>query len=208
MNTNLYHYTMWYTFMMINAIQSTIHCFVTDHSWLTRIYVTVNGFRSLFPVKVTERQCLIAFSSPLIDRTISTVSEICFAKQLSDSLYRPTWILLYAWAAEICCWFAVITKNNLFHVYEEYLWFLIGYTYYWYTPIPTARYVAALYCAYMLCVDIPMYAHRYLTQDPVSLIEGIKDMGSCYPLDEMDYTWRTGYFVGATRLSMYLDSMY
>lgn len=183
---------------------------MNPYSWLTRVYVSVNAFRSLFPVNVTERICLTTVSSPLVDRTLATVSEMCFAKQLSDSLYRPTWILFYAWAAQLCCWFAVLTKNNLFHVYEEYLWFLIGYSYYWHTPIPTARYIAALYCVYMLTVDIPMYAYRVLEHDPVSVTEGIVGMNNCTLSKnwEEEYVWRTGYFVGGSRLSMYLDSIY
>jgi hypothetical protein len=146
----------------------------------------------------------------LIDRTLSTVSELCFAKQLSDSLYCPTWILLYAWAAEICCWFAVMTKNNLFHVYEEYLWFLIGYTYYWNSKLPWAQFVAMMYCFYMLCVDIPMYASRYMLQDTVSLREGMLDMNSCTLTNDFhdEHVWRSLYFVGGSQLSMYMDFMH
>ena len=170
---------MWYFCMTFHAIQSSLQCWINQYSWLTRVYVSVNAFRSIFPVNVTERLCLTTISSPLVDRTLATVSEMCFAKQLSDSLYRPTWILFYAWAAQLCCWFAVVTQNNLFHVYEEFLWFLIGYNYYWYTPIPTARYVALLYCGYMLSVDIPMYAYRTLEHEPVTLEEGVVGMNNC-----------------------------
>lgn len=201
---------MWYFLMSFHAIQSSLQCWTHSYSWLTRVYVSVNAFRALFPVNVTERLCLTTVSSPFIDRGMSTISEMCFAKQLSDSLYRPSWILFYAWAAQICCWFAVITKNNLFHVYEEYLWFLIGYSYYWYTPIPSARYIALVYCFYMLFLDIPMYAYRFLLYDAVPLSEGLLDMNQCtrHFNWEEEYLWRTGYFVGASRLSMYIDSIY
>jgi len=201
---------MWYFCMCFHAIQFTIHCFFRDHSWLSRVYVGVNAFRSLFPVKTTERQCLTIISSPLIDRTLSTVSELCFAKQLSDSLYRPNWILFYAWSAELCCWFAVLTKNNLFHVYEEYLWFLIGYSYYWNSPLPWARCIAMLYCVYMLTVDIPMYVVKFIQEDAVPLDEGILDMNTCIHTHDFEdeQVWRSLYFVGGSQLSMYLDSIY
>lgn len=201
---------MWYFCMTFHAIQSTIHCILQEQSWLTRVYVMVNAFRSIFPVKVTERQCFTLVSSPLIDRTLSTISELCFAKQLSDSLYTPTWILLYAWSAELCCWFAVLTKNNLFHVYEEYLWFLIGYNCAWYAPRPSMRGVAMAYCVYMMSVDIPMYAVRYLEQDPVPLVQGILDMNTCTRTHDFgdEQVWRTLYFVGGSQASIYLDNMY
>jgi hypothetical protein len=201
---------MWYFFMACHAFQSVITCWFTNPSWLAKVYVSVNAFRSLFPVKVLERQCLTNVSSPVIDRYLSTVSELCFAKQLSDSLYCPTWIMFYAISAEICCWFAVITQNNLFHVYEEYLWFLIGYSYYWATPLPFARMVAMAYCIYMLCMDIPMYAFRYLSQEVIPLSEGLRTIHECTRVNDFsdEYMWRTGYFVGGSQLSMYIDSIY
>lgn len=201
---------MWFLFMSCNAIQSAIMCWFFNPSWLAKIYVSVNAFRSLSPVKVLERQCLNHVSSPFIDRALSTVSELCFAKQLSDSLYYPTWILFYAVSAEICCWFAVLTKNNLFYVYEEYLWFLIGYSYYWYSPLPVARLMAMAYCSYMLIVEIPIYATRYLYEEIIPLSEGLRTIHECERITDFsdEYMWRTGYFVGGSQLSMYIDSIY
>ncbi len=201
---------MWYFFMACHAFQSVITCWFTNPSWLAKVYVSVNAFRSLFPVKVLERQCLTNVSSAFIDRSLSTVSELCFAKQLSDSLYCPTWIMFYAISAEICCWFAVLTQNNLFHVYEEYLWFLIGYSYYWSTPLPLARMVAMAYCIYMLCMDIPMYAFRYVSQEVIPLSEGLRTIHECTRVNDFsdEHMWRTGYFVGGSQLSMYIDSIY
>lgn len=194
---------MWHLFMSINAVQSTVHCWLKDYSWLSRVYVTVNAFRSLFPVKVLERECLTSVSSPLIDRTIATVAEMCFAKQLSDSLPRPTWILFYAWAAQLCCWAAILTKNNLFHVLEETWWFLIGYTYYLNTHREAARVIALVYVVYMVGVDIPTYVGRYLESPDFALS---LDVDQCKLVDDWtgEYLWRVGYFVGATHVSMYL----
>jgi len=195
--------------MFFHSIQSSIQCWIHSYSWATRVYVSVNAFRAMFPVNVTERLCLTSVSSPLIDRSMATVSELCFAQQLAKSLRQPTWILFYAWTAQLCCWVAVLTKNNLFHVYEEYFWFLIGYSYYWYTPLPFARYIALVYCVYMLTIDIPMYAYRVFMYDTVPFSEGLMDLNTCtfHSAWEEEYLWRTGYFVGGSHLSMYMDSM-
>ena len=192
--------------MLAHAVQSTIHCLLYEYSWLARVYVMGNAFRAIFQVKVLERECMTLVSSPFVDRTVATVGEMCFAKQLSDSLYTPTWILLYAWAAQLCCWYAILTKNNLFHVYEETLWFLIGYTYYKNTPNPTARTIAAIYCMYMAVVDIPRYAGRFMDYESVPLSMGIQDANQCSLTNDWsdEWVWRTGYFVGATQLSMYI----
>jgi hypothetical protein len=199
---------MWYFLMTFHAVQSTVHCFLYEYSWLTRTYVSANAFRAMFPVKVLERECMTLVSSPLIDRTVATVGEICFAKQLADSLSTPTWIVFYAWAAQLCCWYAILTKNNLFHVYEETLWFLIGYTYYEKTRDPRAKIIAGLYCTYMAWVDVPRYVHRFIEHEPVPLTLGMQDMHQCMrAVDWADErVWRTGYFVGATQLSMYLGA--
>ena len=198
---------MWYFFMSFNAVYSTWYCWTHDYSWLSTAYVSGNAFRSLFPVKVLERECMTLVSSPLIDRTVATVAEICFAKQLSDSLHTPTWIVFYAWAAQLCCWYAMLTKNNLFHVYEETLWFLIGYTYYVKTR-DRAKFIAALYCMYMATVDIPRYAYRFAEYESLPLAIGMQDAHTCsISVDWADErVWRTGYFVGATQLSMYLGT--
>ncbi len=194
--------------MVFHALQTTAHCLLHEHCWLTRVYVAGNAFRAIFPVKVIERECMTLISSPVIDRTVATVGEICFAKQLSDSLYTPNWIVFYAWAAQLCCWYAMLTKNNLFHVYEETLWFMIGYTYYQYTYNSTARTIAALYCLYMVFVDIPRYADRFMEYEPVPLALGMQDAHQCsLSVDWADErVWRTGYFVGATHLSIYLGA--
>lgn len=198
---------MWYLCMIFHAVQTTVHCWLYDYSWLSRVYVTGNAIRAMFPVKVLERECMTLVSSPLTDRTVATVGEICFAKQLSDSLPTPTWIVFYAWAAQLCCWYAMLTKNNLFHAYEETLWFLIGHTYYTTTRDPNARVIAALYCIYMATVDIPRYADRFIEYEPVPLALGMKDAHLCsLTVDWVgERVWRTGYFIGATQLSMYLN---
>jgi len=186
--------------MSVHAIQSTLQVWYYSYSSLTKIYVSVNAFRSLFPVKVLESECLTLVSSPFIDRSLATVAELCFAKQLSTHL-KDTCIFNYALLAQLFCWTAMITHNNLFHVYEEYLWFLIGYHYYWYST-SIQKYIAFVYCCYMIFVDIPMYFYRFVNDEMINV-----SMFECTHTNDWsdEYLWRIGYFIGASRISMYLN---
>ena len=201
---------MWYFFMVANAIQMVCQTWMYDHTWRTRIYVGVNAFRAMFPVKIVERECLTAMSSPIIDRTLATIAEIAFAENLSSSLGKPNPIIFYCILAQTYCWLGTLTKNNRYHVAEEYLWLMIGAAYHYYSPIPNARAIAFLYCIYMLTIDIPMYYFR--ENYPVPWDVGIFDVDDCTIVDESTWgyekLWMTGYFIGASRLSMYLDKMY
>jgi len=201
---------MWYFGMLVHSVHSVIQTWIYDHTWRTRLYVGVNAFRAIFPVKVVERECLTMFSSPLIDRTLATIAELAFAEHLAASLGRPSPIMFYGMLAQVYCWLGMLTKNNLYHVAEESLWLLIGLSYYYYSPIPMAKTVAALYCMYMLTADIPAYLFRESHVVPWQV--GILDVNDCMIVGESTWgyekLWRTGYFVGASRISMYLDGMY
>jgi len=187
--------------MSIHAIQSTLQVWYYEYSLLTKIYVSVNAFRSLFPVKVLESECLTLVSSPFVDRSLATIAELCFAQQLSTNLKHTNFIVYYALFAQLCCWSAMITHNNLLHVYEEFLWFLIGYDYYWYST-SIQQYIAIIYCSYMLFIDIPMYFYRFIHQELMDV-----SMFECTHTEDWsdEYLWRIGYFIGASRISMYLN---
>lgn len=192
--------------MTFNAVQAVVHAFLNS-SWLSTVYVSVNAYRSLFPVKLIERECLTAMSNPLMDRSLATVGEMCFAKQLSDSLYAPSWVVFYAWAAQLCAWYGTLTKDYLFLVYSETLWFMIGYIYYVRSAdYSTAKVISAIYCFYMFWVHIPLYAYRFIETDPVPLEVGMLDVQQCVKGTDWDdeYVWRTGYFVGGSWVSIFL----
>ena len=74
---------MWYFVMLAHSVHSVIQTWMQDHTWRTRIYVGVNAFRAIFPVKVVERECLTMVSSPLIDRTLATENE-----ELNNKLWK------------------------------------------------------------------------------------------------------------------------
>jgi len=191
---------MWYELMTAHAMQSLLQCWMYDYSWLSKVYVSVNAFRSVFPVKVVERECFTTMSSPFMDLSLATVAELCFAKQLANHL-RCEAIVYYASIAQVCCWMGILTQNNLFHVYEEFLWCMIGYTCYVCTKNYFAKGIALLYCIYMIGIDIPMYMMRFVEQE--DLLQDYR-MHQCTLIHDLkgEYLWRTGYFVGASRLSM------
>ena len=106
---------MWYFGMLAHSVHSVIQTWIYPYSWQTRIYVGVNAFRAIFPVKVVERECLTAFSSPLIDRTLATFGELAFAEHLSASLGVHSPITFYCMLAQVYCWLGTLTKNNMYH---------------------------------------------------------------------------------------------
>lgn len=196
--------------MCMHAIQSNLQCWRNSYSWNTRVYVAINAFRAMFPVKPLERQCLTPFSSPVMDRSVATVGELLFAIQLVHTVddVEP-FIFLYAVFAQVFCWIAITTQDNLYHVYEECLWLLIGLNYAWYSPIYYGRRIAAAYCVYMILSDIPMYALR--PNAPIDWERGTQSIHECVVNHtgwEVEKIWRTGYFVGATRAAMYMDGLY
>lgn len=200
---------MWHTILSLFAIQSTIRVWMhTSYNELTRVYVTVNAYRALFPVKIIERTCLTSISNPFLDRTLATIGEVSFAHQLSTSFKQPC-IFNYAILAQVYCWTAMLTRNNKYHLYEETLWLMIGHTCHMSSTRMSYKIITILYCSYMIFVDIPKYADRYASNPPLLLWhEGLEDSFHCIKTRygwEDEKMWRFGYFVGASELSMYLN---
>jgi hypothetical protein len=57
----------------------------------------------------------------------------------------------------------------------------------------------------MMCVDIPMYMGRLIEQESNSTVYNIH---ACQLIDDLsldEKVWRTGYFVGASRISMWMN---
>jgi hypothetical protein len=107
---------------------------------LSAVYVGVCGFRSLFPRVDLERVCLWDswLSAIVLGRTAATIAELCFALQcglfvhrLSDLTGLPLLaaaaqtFLPLALAAQVACWYAVLSLDHLGHALEETLWALI-----------------------------------------------------------------------------------
>ena len=111
---------------------------------LTLIYVLVCTIRAIWLKNVTERFCLFNFplSSPLLDRFLSTVSELSFVlvniiliQCLILKIYKKIYpkmnylfIIIFSLivVAEINSWFGVIIQNYLFTFIEESIWGIFG----------------------------------------------------------------------------------
>jgi hypothetical protein len=107
---------------------------------LSAIYVGVCGFRALFPRVDLERVCLwdCWLSGILVGRTAATIAEVCFALQCGlfvQQVAHTTGLPLLAAGArafvplvvlaELACWYAVLSLNNVGHAIEESLWALL-----------------------------------------------------------------------------------
>src|SRR5262249_54324448 len=154
-----------------------------------------------------ERQCL--WNSPLssifVGRTVATIAELSFAGQCalwisklsaltgSASLQVVGWsIVPLILVAQVCCWYAVISLNHLWHAIEEILWSVLAFLValsvglsLGQTPAlgRTLNRFGIVACAgaalLMLAVDVPMYLTRWRHARTsgtryLSLMEGLR----------------------------------
>lgn len=187
-------------------------------------YVLGCAYRSVLPVFDVPRQTLFdtQFSSALIGRSVATVAELCFAAQWAlllqatgRALARPTLVLIARHIlplivfAELCSWYSVLTTSNLGHVFEESLWAVCA-------ALVTACLVtswsrtswrerpvlalgcalAAVYTAYLVLVDVPMYWARWVSDEAsgrayLGLAEGVVDAWSRWTATDHWDSWRT-----------------
>lgn len=104
---------------------------------LSLVYVAVCAFRACFPVKVVERVCFFdSSSSPMIDRSMATLAELCFILSICLFTYRfldiagcsqqyrkiVSLCIILIIIAQACCWVGSITTNQLWNALEESLW--------------------------------------------------------------------------------------
>jgi len=152
--------------------------------WLSAGYVLGCAFRSVFPMVDVPRMCLhdTWISRIVVGRSVATVAELCFAAQwalllrevdtraaaLASRLIVPLIV-----AAELFSWGAVTTSNYLLHAVENSLWTLAaalaiaGFMSLWQRADGAAARFAgaavvsgAVYVAFMVTVDVPMYLSR------------------------------------------------
>ena len=175
---------------------------------LSGLFVAACAFRSIIPRVDLERMCLwdSPLSSVIVGRTVATVAELCFAWQCTLLLFKLSaqtgssvigtiglTVLPIIIVAELACWFAVATLNNIGHAVEEMLWSImvglvaVGLVIYWRhtgwaTPmwVPIGLIACAGTVALILIVDIPLYITRWRIGKRAGLrylrvVEGLKD---------------------------------
>lgn len=187
------------------------------------------------------RHCVVDswLSNVLLGRSVATLAELSFAAQwtlllgemarahdsavirITARALLPTLVL-----AELCSWFAVLTRANLGHVIEESLWTLAaGFVVASLVALwprcaaATRPRLAALaaaggaYILFMLHVDVPMYWARWLADEAagqpyLSLAQGLLDAARpCVPSRrwgdwQAEVAWMTLYFSVAVWLSI------
>lgn len=206
-------------------------------------YVAGCAWRSLMPVYDVPRIVLVDsfWSSVLVGRSVATLAELCFAAQwallLREAAARTGQafsrrvaqaVLPMIAVAELCSWHAVLTTSNLGHVLEEGLWALCvallvaAVLQLWPQVQPRRRPLLAawavaglLYVGYMLGVDVPMYAARWLADEAagrayLGLAQGLADVAGRWVVSadwahwRTEVVWMTAYFSLAVWLSIAL----
>jgi hypothetical protein len=206
-------------------------------------YVIGCGFRSFWPVFDVQRQVLVDhwLSSAAVGRSVATVAELCFAAQWALVLRTATraagsrsgeavanLIVPLIVVAEVCSWTAVLTTSNLGHVAEESLWglcaalFVASLVAIWPRVDASLRpllrlwgLAACAYALYMVCVDVPMYAARWLADEAagrsyLSLAQGWADASARWVVSHRwddwrsEVTWMSLYFSVAVWFSLAL----
>src|SRR3954454_90350 len=156
---------------------------------LSAAYVFGCAFRSVLPRADVQRICLVDswLSSIFVGRTVATIAEIAFAAQwaiilgqlgaIADSetaVNAARVILPLIVVAEICSWYAVLTKNFLYNAIENSLWAVA----FLFVGIGLGRLLPefdglvrwlliaglvgiAFYLAFLVVIDVPMYVKRW-----------------------------------------------
>jgi hypothetical protein len=209
--------------------------------WLSAVYVLGCGFRSVLPMVDVPRICLhdTALSRIFVGRTVATVAELCVISQFALLLHEAGVATAHRFAvhvshtllplivlAEAFSWFAVLTANYSMHAAENSLWTLAaalalaGFADVRPRLDPRGkRFVAAvlacgaLYVAFMVFVDVPMYLSRWQIDradghEVLSLSAGLREiLNRCSVVREWaawreDIPWLTLYFSVAVWISI------
>ena len=239
----------WWTVMLVISIANifmggfyffTKCCTSNRHYVITTlciIYVLACCIRAIFPVRIPERICFQTnIISPFLDRLIATFGEMSFIVVIaiiSTTIVKTTtnkkWQLYLTYGtvgliaiAQVLCWCGSMTRNQMFHAYEESCWALtfIVYTILWCSiliSIRKSKYpnhifvkhylgifvtLSAIYSLYMIIEDIPMYIKRAAENEETysNFTQGFQEMLKCKTTTtnreswKDDSTWRILYF--------------
>lgn len=191
--------------------------------WLSGVYVAGCGFRSVLPRVDVQRFVLFDtwWSNVVLGRTAATAAELSFVAQWALLLFAVGRFVDSKFAravalcvvpiialAQIFSWCAVLTTNFFWHMLEESLWALVAVALV--AAVLLARrkaqgalkFVLALvamagasYVAFMVLIDVPMYASRWLadtaaSKSYLSLSTGLSDAASRWITTGSIEDWR------------------
>jgi hypothetical protein len=191
---------------------------------LSAIYVLGCAYRSVFPVFDVPRIVLVNsfLSSVAVGRSVATVAELAFVAQwalLLRESARSTGSLVGKFTAqslvpliaiaECCSWYSVLTTSNLGHTAEESIWALAAAALaaslfvMWQRCLPKQRallaagcFAAGAYVLYMIFVDVPMYASRWVAEGMsgrhyLTLAQGLNDVATRWTVSFRWQDWRS-----------------
>jgi hypothetical protein len=192
--------------------------------YLSAIYVLGCAYRSVFPVFDVPRIVLVDsfLSSVAVGRTVATIAELSFVAQWALLLHESarttgsmvgkiTSIALVPLIAiaECCSWYSVLTTSNLGHTLEESIWALaaaalvVNLVLIWSRCAPERRsalaaccIAAAAYLCFMVFVDVPMYAARWVVDQGngrhyLTIAAGLKDAATRWTVSFRWQDWQT-----------------
>ncbi len=192
--------------------------------YLSALYVLGCAYRSVFPVFDVPRIVLVNsfLSSVAVGRSVATIAELSFVAQwalllresarttgsLVGKITAQALVPLIA-IAECCSWYSVLTTSNLGHTAEESIWALAAAALaaslfvMWQRSPPKQRtvlaaccFAAGAYVCYMVFVDVPMYATRWVAEGVngrhyLTLAEGLKDVATRWTVSYRWQDWRS-----------------
>jgi hypothetical protein len=230
------------------------------HLALSAVFTAVCAFRSAVPRVDLERYCLFdsAASSMALGRAAATVAEVSFGCQVALLLHEAgtaagvPWVAVYVapfvaaalTLANCFCWGGVITLNNVYHAIEEAIWALTFAVFgvslaicgiasgelLWQRVAIVGVALSAVYVAFMVLVDVPMYVARWREEcavlaDPkasaaakasvkrLGVAEGFVDavqrrvVTREWAVWHTEWPWMTGYFSAAVWVSIGLATL-
>jgi hypothetical protein len=192
---------------------------------LSTVFVFGCAFRSWLPRADVQRICLYDswLSSVLVGRSVATLAELSLMTQLALHLHRlasrydvrsatalSQLIVPLIFVAEICSWYATLTKNYLGNACEESLWATsAGLAIVCYALVRWQRsdlrqrreltvmvIAGAGYLTFMLLVDIPMYVHRWQADEVarqvyLAPLDGLRDLAHTWVITRRFEDWRS-----------------
>lgn len=207
---------IWWYFMLNNSIINIILWNKTQNR-LAFFYVFVNAYRSTFPVLHSTNTCLISFSSPFIERSLSTIAEIAFTHQIVEWFQLrhnfKLCIISNIYMAEFYCWLGILTGISNYHVMEESIWCCNAiFLFLWINFINKNLFIKKklltniillTYISYMCVYDISYYINRQnINKKQILFCENIS---SDIDIWSPSLIWMTGYFTFGSWISLLIS---
>jgi hypothetical protein len=213
---------------------------------LSAAYVFGCAFRSALPRADVQRICLVDswLSSIFVGRSVATIAEIAFAAQWAIILAQlgaiadaetavnmARIIVPLIVVAEICSWYAVLTRNFLYNAIENSLWAVA----FLFVGIGLGRLLPefdgmvrwlliaglvgiACYLAFLVVIDVPMYLKRWRIEHAAGTpllhpLDGLRDSATRWIVThEFDHwkeeiAWMSLYFSAAVWGSLALCAL-